>query len=73
VYYRWIINKLIPSEDREKAVKMAKIMKYLKDNPELLDKVFSNVKNVADNLREVAAFLDAPEGMFRKSFILLRK
>lgn len=39
------VNKeLIPAADREQAIKMAKIMKYLQNNPGLLDKVFSNVQ-----------------------------
>jgi len=37
-------NELIPSENRDKAIKLAKVMKYFKDNPSLLDKVFTNVE-----------------------------
>jgi hypothetical protein len=37
-------NKDLISVDRDQAIKLAKIMKYLKDNPQLLNKVFSNVQ-----------------------------
>ena len=36
-------NELIADDVREKATKLARIMKHFKDNPELLDKVFANV------------------------------
>jgi hypothetical protein len=36
-------NELMSPEDKERAVKLAKVMKFFKTNPEMLDKVFNNV------------------------------
>ena len=36
---------LISPVDKENAVKMAKVMKYFKDNPQMLSKIFTHVEN----------------------------
>lgn len=38
-------NQSILKEGKEKALKLAKIMRHFKDNPDLLEKVFENVTN----------------------------
>jgi hypothetical protein len=36
-------KQLISPEDKEKALKLAKVMKHFQDHPELLDKVFNRM------------------------------